>query len=210
MHEMKSYHGLRSCQKKPVSRALLPWEALFLSNFIPEEKIEEIKNAADIVEVVSDYVLLKKTGKNYSGLCPFHSEKDASFTVSPAKQIFHCFGCNTGGNVFNFLIRHDGVSFPEAVRLLARRYGIDLPERKMSQAMREQISEREKLLSINRMAIDYYHWNLLHESYGKQAMAYLQKRGMETSIIETFQLGYARNTWDGLRNYLQTSVSPWT
>jgi DNA primase len=186
----------------------LPWGALFLSNFIPEEKIEEIKNAADIVEVVSDYVLLKKTGKNYSGLCPFHAEKDASFTVSPSKQIFHCFGCNTGGNVFNFLIRHDGVSFPEAVRLIARRYGIDLPERKMSQAMREQISEREKLLAINRMAMDYYHWNLLHDSYGKQAMAYLQKRAMEPSVIEKFKLGYARNTWDGLRNYLQNKRVP--
>lgn len=179
-----------------------------MSNFIPEEKIEEIKNAADIVEVVSDYVLLKKTGKNYSGLCPFHAEKDASFTVSPVKQIFHCFGCNTGGNVFNFLIRHDGVSFPEAVRLLARRYGIDLPVRKMSQAMREQISEREKLLAINRMAMEYYHWNLLHDSYGKQAMAYLKKRGMEPSIIDRFQLGYARDSWDGLRNYLQNKRVP--
>ncbi len=179
-----------------------------MSNFIPEEKIEEIKNAADIVEVVSDYVLLKKTGKNYSGLCPFHAEKDASFTVSPAKQIFHCFGCNTGGNVFNFLIRHDGVSFPEAVRLLARRYGIDLPERKMSRAMREQISEREKLLSINRMATDYFHWNLLHDSYGKQAMAYLNKRGMDPSVIDRFQLGYARDAWDGLRNYLQNKRVP--
>ncbi len=186
----------------------MSWGALFLSNFIPEEKIEEIKNAADIVEVVSDYVLLKKTGKNYSGLCPFHSEKDASFTVSPAKQIFHCFGCNTGGNVFNFLIRHDGVSFPEAVRLLARRYGIDLPERKMSQAMREQISEREKLLAINRMARDYYHWNLLHDSYGEQAMAYLRNRAITPSIIDRFQLGYARNTWDGLREYLQKKRVP--
>ena len=179
-----------------------------MSNFISEEKIEEIKNAADIVEVVSDYVLLKKTGKNYSGLCPFHAEKDASFTVSPVKQIFHCFGCNTGGNVFNFLIRHDGVSFPEAVRLLARRYGIDLPVRKMSQAMREQISEREKLLAINRMAMEYYHWNLLHDSYGKQAMAYLKKRGMEPSIIDRFKVGYARDSWDGLRNYLQNKRVP--
>jgi DNA primase len=186
----------------------MSWGALFLSNFIPEEKIEEIKNAADIVEVISDYVLLKKTGKNYSGLCPFHSEKDASFTVSPAKQIFHCFGCNTGGNVFNFLIRHDGISFPEAVRFLARRYGVDLPERKMSRAMREQISEREKLLRINRMAMDYYHWNLLHDSYGKQAMAYLKNRAMSSSIIERFQLGYARNSWDGLCRYLQRKQVP--
>jgi DNA primase len=186
----------------------LPWEAFFLSNFIPEDKIEEIKNAADIVEVVSDYVLLKKTGKNYSGLCPFHAEKDPSFTVSPHKQIFHCFGCNTGGNVFNFLIKHDGISFPEAVRLLARRYGIDLPARKMSRAMREQISEREKLFAINRMAMAYYHWNLKHDTYGKQAMAYLHKRAMEPSIIDMFQLGYARKGWDGLGNYLQTKRVP--
>jgi DNA primase len=188
--------------------AFMPRGALFLSNFIPEEKIEEIKNASDIVEVVSDYVLLKKTGKNYSGLCPFHAEKDASFTVSPAKQIFHCFGCNTGGNVFNFLMRHDGLSFPEAVRLLARRYGIDLPVRKMSQAMREQISEREKIHAINRLAMEYYHWNLLHDSYGKQAMAYLNKRAMEPSIIDRFQLGYARDSWDGLKNYLQNKRVP--
>ena len=186
----------------------LPWGAFFLSNFIPEEKIEEIKNAADIVEVVSDYVLLKKTGKNYSGLCPFHAEKDPSFTVSPSKQIFHCFGCNTGGNVFNFLIKHDGVSFPEAVRLLGRRYGIEVPARKMSPAMRAQISEREKLLAINRIAMQYYQWNLKHEAFGKKTIGYLQHRGLDDEMIDTFQLGYARDKWDGLHNYLQIKRVP--
>ena len=179
-----------------------------MSNFIPEEKIEEIKNAADIVEVVSDYVMLKKTGKNYSGLCPFHAEKDPSFTVSPSKQIFHCFGCNTGGNVFNFLIKHDGLSFPEAVRLLGRRYGIEVPTRKMSPAMRAQISEREKLLAINRIAMEYYHWNLKHKSFGKKAMGYLQQRALDAKMIDMFQLGYARDKWDGLRNYLQIKRVP--
>lgn len=181
---------------------------IFLSNFIPEEKIEEIKNAADIVEVVSDYVMLKKTGKNYSGLCPFHAEKDPSFTVSPSKQIFHCFGCNTGGNVFNFLIKHDGLSFPEAVRLLGRRYGIEVPTRKMSPAMRAQISEREKLVAINRIAMEYYHWNLKHATFGKKAMAYLQHRSLDAGMIDLFQLGYARDKWDGLRNYLQIKRVP--
>ena len=186
----------------------MPWGAFFLSNFIPEEKIEEIKNAADIVEVVSDYVMLKKTGKNYSGLCPFHAEKDPSFTVSPDKQIFHCFGCNTGGNVFNFLIKHDGLSFPEAVRLLGRRYGIEVPTRKMSPAMRAQISEREKLLAINRIAMQYYNWNLKHATFGKKAMAYLQNRALDTEMIDMFQMGYARDKWDGLRNYLQIKRVP--
>ena len=179
-----------------------------MSNFIPEEKIEEIKNAADIVEVISDYVMLKKTGKNYSGLCPFHAEKDPSFTVSPSKQIFHCFGCNTGGNVFNFLIKHDGLSFPEAVRMLGRRYGIEVPTRKMSPAMRAQISEREKLLAINRIAVGYYHWNLKHATFGKAVMEYLQNRSLEAEMIDMFQLGYARDKWDGLRNYLQIKRVP--
>ncbi len=179
-----------------------------MSNFIPEEKIEEIKNAADIVEIVSDYVILKKAGKNYSGLCPFHAEKDPSFTVSPDKQIFHCFGCNTGGNVFNFLIKHDGLSFPEAVRLLGRRYGIEVPTRKMSPAMRAQISEREKLLAINRIAMEYYNWNLKHATFGKKAMGYLQNRALDTEMIDMFQIGYARDKWDGLRNYLQIKRVP--
>ncbi len=179
-----------------------------MSNFIPEEKIEEIKNATDIVEVVSDYVLLKRTGKNYSGLCPFHAEKDPSFTVSPSKQIFHCFGCNTGGNVFNFLTKHDGLSFPEAVRLLGRRYGIEVPVRKMSPAMRAQISEREKLFAINRIAMEYYHWNIKHATFGSKAMDYLQCRALDTKMIDMFQLGYARDKWDGLRNYLQIKRVP--
>ena len=123
-----------------------------MSPFIPEEKIEEIKNAADIVEVISDYVMLKRAGQNYSGLCPFHSEKTPSFTVSPSKQIFHCFGCNTGGNVFTFLMKHDGLSFPEAVRELAKRCGVALPEKPLSRAMRQQIDEKEHLFKTGRTA----------------------------------------------------------
>ena len=99
--------------------------------FIPEDKVLEIKNAADIVDVVSESVLLKKTGKNYVGLCPFHSEKTPSFTVSPQKQIFYCFGCAAGGNVFSFIMKRDGISFPEAARILSRQYGIDVPVQQM-------------------------------------------------------------------------------
>ena len=179
-----------------------------MANFIPEDKIEEVKNAADIVEVVSDYVLLKKTGRNYSGLCPFHSEKTPSFTVSPEKQIFHCFGCNTGGNVFSFLMKQDGLSFPESVRLLARRYGVNLPRPEMSGKMRQQLSEREQLFKINRYAMEFFHTKLVNGSQGKKAMAYLEQRGFSRKIIDGFHLGYAPDAWDGLLNFLRHKRVP--
>jgi DNA primase len=174
----------------------------FLSNFIPEEKIEEIKNAADIVEVVSDYVILKKAGLNYIGLCPFHSEKTPSFTVSSAKQIFHCFGCNTGGNVFNFLMRHDGFSFPESVRHLAKRYGIALPEKSLSKAVQQKISEKERLFGINRTAMEFFQDVLLNRPQGREARKYLHKRKMAKSIVDNFKLGYAPPSWNSLLDQL--------
>jgi DNA primase len=173
-----------------------------LSPFIPEEKIEEIKNAADIVDVISDYVLLKRTGQNYSGLCPFHSEKTPSFTVSPSKQIFHCFGCNTGGNVFTFLMKHDGLSFPEAVRELAKRFGVTLPKRPVSKSLRRTIDEREQLLMVNRMAMEYYRRMLLETSQGKAARQYIRRRQLSKSIVHNFNLGYAPPGWNNLLNYL--------
>jgi len=179
-----------------------------LANFIPEDKIEEIKNAADIVEVVSEYVLLKKTGRNYNGLCPFHSEKTPSFTVSPEKQIFHCFGCNTGGNVFSFLMKQDGLSFPESVRFLARRHGIDLPRPEMTGKMRQQITEKEQLFKVNRYAMDFFHGKLVDGSQGEKAMAYLKRRGFSRKIIDTFHLGYAPDAWDGLLNFLRHKHAP--
>lgn len=169
--------------------------------FIPEEKISEIKNAADIVDVVSESVLLKKAGKNYIGLCPFHSEKTPSFTVSPDKQIFHCFGCNTGGNVFSFLMKQDGMPFPEAARHLARRYGVDIPDRPLSPEQQRIISERESLLDINRRAGDFYHQALLNDSTGQPAKSYLAKRGISQKTIDDFKLGYARDGWDHLLRY---------
>jgi len=179
-----------------------------LASFIPEEKLTEIKNAADIVEIVSEYVLLKKTGRNYSGLCPFHSEKTPSFTVSPEKQIFHCFGCNTGGNVFSFLMKQDGLSFPESVRLLARRYGVDLPTGEMSPQMRQRISEREQLVKINRYAMTFFHGNLVKGDYGKGAMHYLERRTISRQTIDDFNLGYAPKSWDSLLNYLRRKNVP--
>jgi len=175
---------------------------LFLANFIPEDKISEIKNTADIVDVVSDAVLLKKAGRNYVGLCPFHVEKTPSFTVSPEKQIFYCFGCGAGGNIFSFLMKKEGLSFPEAARLLAKRCGIEIPTSQISPEQKRRITEREKLLEANKQAMGYYRQFLLDPSSGKKAMEYLENRGLTHEIINRFHLGYAPAGWDHLVNFI--------
>lgn len=179
-----------------------------MSNYIPEDKVSEIKNTADIVDIVSEVVHLKRSGKNYLGLCPFHSEKTPSFTVSPEKQIFYCFGCATGGNVFSFLMKHDGISFPDAARMLARRHGIDIPTHAMSPDQKRRISERENLLAINREAMDFFRQELLGGASGKRAMAYLKKRGMDKEILDSFNLGYAPEGWDNLVNFFSKKKIP--
>jgi len=174
---------------------------------IPEEKISEIRNAADIVEVISDTVLLKKTGKNFIGLCPFHTEKTPSFTVNPDKQIFYCFGCSAGGNVYSFVMKHEGMTFPEAARALAKRFGVELPEPRMSTEQRRRLSEREVLLGVNRRAMGFFKAALQSENIGKTARAYLNRRGMREDIVEGFQLGYAPDGWDHLLKHLNRSGS---
>ena len=113
---------------------------------IPDDTIQRIKHTANIVDVISEYVVLKKAGRNHLGLCPFHAEKTPSFTVSPEKQIFYCFGCHTGGNIFSFLMQKDGLSFPDAVRAVAARYGIEVPDYHLTPAQKKQASEKDKLL----------------------------------------------------------------
>ena len=176
-----------------------------MTTFIPEDKVLEIKHAADILEVVSESVLLKKTGKNYVGLCPFHSEKTPSFTVSPQKQIFYCFGCAAGGNVFSFIMKRDGISFPEAARILSRQYGIDVPDQKisMSKEQKRLRNEREILYAVNRQAMDFFHNKLLSVPSGKQAMLYLNKRGISQETIEMYRLGYAPEGWNNINNFFQ-------
>ncbi len=173
-----------------------------MASFIPEEKISEIKNAADIVDVVSESVLLKKAGKNFTGLCPFHSEKTPSFTVSPDKQIFHCFGCNTGGNVFSFVMKQEGLGFPEAARRLAKRYGVELPNKALSAEQKKKISQREHLFDLNRRAANFYHGALLKSPAAQKARAYLIQRGFSKDTIELFKLGFALDGWDHLLRYL--------
>ncbi len=172
-----------------------------MANFIPEDKISEIRNTADIVDIVSEAVLLKKSGRNYIGLCPFHSEKTPSFTVSPEKQIFHCFGCGEGGNVFTFLMKQHGFSFPEALKTLASRYGVDLPIQALSPSQKSRIKERENLLAVNKLALDFF-CNALHKSAaGSKAMTYLNKRGMSQDTIAEFKLGFAPKGWDNLTDF---------
>ena len=169
--------------------------------YIPEDKVSEIKNTADIVEVVSEVVVLKKTGKNYVGLCPFHSEKTPSFTVSPEKQIFYCFGCAAGGNVFSFLMKHDGMSFPDAAKILAGRYGIDIPTTTMSPEQKRRMSQRESLFAANRQAMEFFRKQLLDDISGRRAMGYLKKRGINKEIFDNFYLGYAPKGWDNLLRF---------
>ena len=176
--------------------------------YIPEDKVLEIKNAADIVEVVSESVLLKKTGKNYVGLCPFHSEKTPSFTVSPQKQIFYCFGCSAGGNVFSFIMKRDGISFPEAARILSRQYGINVPLQKMSKEQKRLRNEREDLFVVNKQAMEFFHNNLLNAPSGKQALLYLKKRGISQETMEIFSLGYAPEGWNNINNIFHEKEIP--
>ncbi|MFA4910465.1 MAG: DNA primase [Desulfobacteria bacterium] len=173
-----------------------------MADYIPDDKLEEIKDRVSIVEVISDYVSLKKLGKNYKGLCPFHSEKTPSFMVNEEKQIFHCFGCNTGGNVFNFLMKMDRLSFPEAARGLARRYGIDLSKIKISETDKRETLKREWLFELNELAASYYHNLLINENEGKEAREYLRQRGIGNDVTIDHRLGYAQNSWDGLLKFL--------
>jgi len=181
---------------------------LFLAIFIPEDKILEIKNAADIVEIVSEVVHLKKAGKNFVGLCPFHTEKTPSFTVSPEKQIFYCFGCGAGGNIFIFQMKNEGLAFPEAARSLARRYGIEIPSRSLTPEQKKRMTERESLLEINRQAMDFFRRALRSGISGSEAMAYLTKRGLSSDIIDRFNIGYAPKGWDHLLNFFSKKGVP--
>ena len=165
---------------------------------ISEEKINEVRNASDIVDIVSAYLTLKKSGKNYFGLCPFHTEKTPSFSVNPALQIFHCFGCNAGGNVFTFIMKMDAINFPTAVRRLAQRAGIHIPEEHIDE---EMAKTKESLYFANRLAAEFYYRNLTGAELGTSAKKYLHDRGLDLGKLGKFGLGYAPPAWDGLIVY---------
>jgi DNA primase len=162
---------------------------------ISEEKIDEVRRASDIVDVISSYLPLKKRGKSYLGLCPFHTEKTPSFNVSAEKQMFHCFGCGAGGNVFTFIMNIEKVSFVESVRTLAERAGIALPESTLD---RTAATENEGLYEACKTAGLHFYENLTSGSEGKLALEYFRHRGFSDATIRRFGLGYSRNTWDDL------------
>jgi DNA primase len=167
-----------------------------------DDIISRVRDSIDIVDVVSGYVSLKKSGKNHVGLCPFHTEKTPSFSVNPDKQIFHCFGCGAGGDVFKFLELQEGLNFPEAVRSLAGRSGITLPTDMRSRPDRKNEEERSALLAIVADAADYFQKEL-EGAAGSLARAYLAKRGFSGSVVSEFALGFARPEWDSLFRFLK-------
>ena len=168
---------------------------------VPESKIEEIRSSASIVDVISGYVQLRKRGRNYIGLCPFHSEKTPSFTVSEDKQIFHCFGCHAGGNVFKFLMDYEKISFIEAVQELAGQLGINIEYE--STPGDEKQSEQEVFYDINTEAAKYFYNNLHNSDEGEIARKYLQERKIKSQTIKTFGLGYALRGWENFLNFVK-------
>lgn len=176
---------------------------------IPDEKIREIRETSSIVEVISDYIGLKKIGVNHKGLCPFHNEKTPSFYVNDVKRFFHCFGCGTSGDVFAFLMKHDNLSFAEAARLLAKRYGIHLPEKPLNSLERQRLSERESFYKINEAVAQLYHRLLLQDGRAAGAREYLASRGLGADITKEYSIGFAPDSWDTVVQYLKsTSFSP--
>ena len=162
-----------------------------------QEKIAEIRHRASIVEVISDYVPLKKAGRNHMGLCPFHAEKSPSFTVSEEKGIYHCFGCHAGGSVFHFLMQYDHLSFPESVERVAKRYGITI-EAGARTGNAQETGEREKLYRVNEQAAANYQKILFGHPEGRQALEYLNARGVDEATARKYLLGYAPQTGSGL------------
>ncbi|MGR3180002.1 MAG: DNA primase [Candidatus Anammoxibacter sp.] len=164
-----------------------------MSQHLPQEKIEEIQQASDIINVISDYVVLKNVGKNHIGLCPFHNEKTPSFTVNPERQFYKCFGCGEAGTVFTFLMKHDGIKFPDAVRTLADRANIVLPKTINSVKTRD---ENNVLFSINNHFSKFYHKTLMSGNLAKHARKYIADRSIGEESIKKFAIGYSPSSWD--------------
>lgn len=170
---------------------------------IPDDKIQQMRDGFNIFELVSRYVPLKRSGANYVGLCPFHAEKSPSFSVNTGRQIFKCFGCGVGGDVFEFLMRIEGLNFPEAAQRIAGEMGIDIEERKLSAEEDRRRQEREKLQRVNAIAAEFFHRQLLDSPEAEGCRQYLNKRGYGRTSAAEYQLGYAPDSWDALIKHLR-------
>ena len=173
----------------------------------PQEVIEEVRTRNDIVDVISGYVRLQKKGASHFGLCPFHNEKSPSFSVSQSKQMYYCFGCGAGGNVITFIQQYENATFPEAVKMLADRAGIKLPEPEYSEEIKLKENRRAKLLAVNKEAAKYFYYQL-RAKQGEQGLAYLKNRQLSDGTIHKFGLGFANKTSDDLTKYLKEKDFP--
>ncbi len=168
-----------------------------------DEIIEEVRSRSDIVDIIGQYVSLKRSGANYVGLCPFHNEKSPSFSVSPSKQMFYCFGCRVGGNVFSFLMKYDNLTFGEAMKTLAERAGVKLPEEDESPQAKMMRDKRQTMLEINKEAAKYYVYQLKTPA-GEKGLKYFRDRALSDETIKKFGLGFANVTSDDLVKYLRS------
>jgi len=165
------------------------------------EIIDQIRQAADIVDIASLYTALKRRGRKHVGLCPFHSEKDPSFTVDSEKQLFHCFGCGVGGDVFTLVMEKENLTFPEALNYLAEKYHIPLPQKTRLSPELQKLEE--KVYKVNELALAFYRRNLFQTKEGEAALAYLKKRSLSSDTLETLKVGYAPNSWNALLGHFQ-------
>jgi len=171
---------------------------------IPHHTVEQILDAAHIEDVVQEFVSLRKRGVNYIGLCPFHNEKTPSFTVSPSKGIFKCFGCGKGGNAVNFIMEHESLSYPEALRYLARKYHIEIEEKELTAEDIEKKNERESMLVLSSYAARVFEDNLFNEEEGKTiGLSYFRERGFRQNTLKKFNVGYSPDKWDGFTKKAQ-------
>ena len=172
-----------------------------------DDIIEEVRSKNDIVDVVSQYVRLTKKGNSYFGLCPFHNEKTPSFSVTPGKQMYYCFGCGAGGNVFNFIMEYENYTFGEALKHLADRAGVELPKIEYSREVRQKAQEKAELLEINKQAAQYFYYQLRTEK-GQTGLDYLKNRGLSEENMRKFGLGYSDRAGGGLYRYLKAKGYP--
>ncbi len=170
--------------------------------YYSDELVEEVRSRNDVVDVISGYVRLQKKGSTYFGLCPFHNEKTGSFSVSPNKQMYYCFGCGAGGNVLTFLMQYENFTFPEAMEALAERAGVELPKAEVTPQARQEADRRQQLLGINKIAAKYF-YTLLKNERGKRALDYFHKRELSDATIQKFGLGYSDQYSDDLYRYLR-------